>query len=138
MAFMTFEGLKDGGTFLLDATTKGKIASNPQAIVGKTVAYVASRVEGVPTVGYGTSKDNIAGVVTAIEPEKTGSTDFVVTVSWNNTFEGIATASTTTTAVVGKGLVVDGKGGVETSTAAHNAMCMAVAGDSNSCIIRVL
>ena len=138
-AFMNYDGLKDSGTFKLDNTTKNSIASNPKNILGKVVAFVAGTTnDGNPLVGYGTANDAIAGVVTAWDYEETGSQDIIVTVSWNSTFDNIATAATTTTAVVGAGIAVNGSGGVVTKPELTNAFCLALHNGKKSCLIRVL
>ena len=136
MAFMTYEGIRDNGTFKLDSGTKGKVASNPDVLVGKTVAFV-NGTNGEPEVGYGTAKALMAGVVTAWEYADANKNDIVVTVSRNCVFDNISTASSSTTAAVGAGVVVDGKGGVETSTSASNAVCIALATAKTSCMIWV-
>ncbi len=139
MAFMTYEGLKDGGTFRLDNTTATAIKADPKKILGKVVTFVANSAnDGNPMVGYGAAEAMIAGVVTAIEQEETASDKFVCTVEWNNTFDNISTASTTTTAKEGVGIACDGKGGVQTSATAYNAVCLALNTGKTSCLIRVL
>lgn len=129
----SYLGLKDGGTFPLDATTATAIASDIKSIIGKAVTYTGTTT---PEVGYGSSGDDVAGIVTAIEKREVGSKDYVVTVEWAQTFEDVPTASGATVAVVGKGLVVNGSGAVITTTNPSSAVCLAV--NSTSCIIRVL
>lgn len=139
MAFMAYEGLKDSGTFRLDSTTAGKVKANPKSIIGKTVAFVVNAAnDGNPMVGYGAADAAIAGVVIAIEQEETANDNYVVTVSWNSTFDNIVTAASATTAVEGKGVVCDGSGGVKTSDTAFNAFCLALNSGKKSCLIRVL
>lgn len=138
MRDMFYEGGKDGLSFVLDDTTKGKLKTNPLDIIGKTVAWVKSSPIGTPTVGYGTADDAIAGIVTAIEEFDEQGLPYIVTVKWNETFDNIATATSATTAVEGKGVAVDGNGGVKTSTTAFNAFCISVHSDKSKCLIRVL
>lgn len=125
MAFMTYEGLKDSGTFRLDATTKSKIKANPNQIIGKVVTFVANSAnDGNPVVGYGTADAIIAGVVTHIDTEETASEEFVVTVNRNSTFDNVP-ADTTTAPVEGQGVTCNGKGGVQKATDASNAVFLA-------------
>lgn len=134
MAFMSYNGLKDGGTFKLDSTTKSTISADIKQIIGKPVAFTSTTKD--PEVGYGSSDKPIAGIVTAIEQMEVGSTDYVVTVEWNSTFEDVPNDSDGTTAVAGGFVSVNGSGEVMASTTSSNAICIAV--DGAKAIIRVL
>lgn len=125
MAFMSYEGLKDSGTFRLDSKTKTAIKADPKAILGKAVTFVANSAnDGSPLVGYGAADAFIAGIVTAIEQDETASEEFVVTVTRNSTFDNVP-ANTTTAPVEGGGVTCDGKGGVQKATGATNAVFLA-------------
>lgn len=116
--FYCYEGLRNGGTFLLDETTKTTIVTDPKQILGKVVALVDNY-----TVGYGSSADVPLGFVEQVELEKTGSEQFVVSVVWNQSREDVMCAGSET---AGSFLACDGKGGVVSSTTATSARCWGV------------
>ena len=138
MAF-AYEGLKDSGTFRVNATTVTAVTTGGKItdLIGKAVAWVSSGDDD-PMVGYGSANDWLAGIVTAVQPENQYESDkYVATVAWRGIFRGLATAAETTTAVVGKGVVVDGAGGVAKSTTVSNAVCASVNGTDNTCTIKM-
>lgn len=115
---LIFEGLRNGGTFLLDETTKTAIAQDPKQIEGKVVTLTDSY-----TVGYGAAKDVPLGFVEKVEPDKSGSSEWVVSVVWNQSREDIACAGSET---AGTYLACNGSGGVSASTTATSARCWGV------------
>lgn len=130
-----FDGLKDGGTFVLDSTTSTAIKDDPSQIVGKTVA-----LNGNYTVGYGTSGDTILGVVEQVEYENGKSGTMCVSVLWQRTFENISCVGSET---AGQPLAVDGSGGVALSGTSSapvfkNAIALGVNATGKTCTIRVL
>lgn len=102
--FYSYEGLRNGGTFLLDDTTKTTIKSNPNQLVGKVVSLVGNY-----KVGYGTSGDNPLGFVESVELEKSGSDQFVVAVVWNQSREDIKCVGSET---ANSYVACDGSGGI--------------------------
>lgn len=104
---LIFEGLRNGGTFLLDSTTKTAIAQDPKQIEGKVVTLTDNY-----TVGYGSSGKIPLGFVEKVEPDKSGSTEWVVSVVWNQSREDIPCAGSET---AGSYLACDGTGGVALS-----------------------
>lgn len=128
--FYSYEGLKDGGTFKVDATTKGTISANPQAMVGKVVT-----VTGNGEAGYGSAGKAPLGVVEQIEKEVTNSGDFVISVIWGRTFEGITCAGTET---AGDFLQCDGTGGVAKSTTYTGCTALSVDSGTTTCAIRIV
>lgn len=105
--FYCYEGLRNGGTFLLDTTTKTTIADNPKQIEGKVVTLTGNY-----TVGYGSSGNIPLGFVEKVELEKSGSNQFVVSVVWNQSREGVPCAGSET---AGAYLACNGTGGVALS-----------------------
>ncbi len=116
-----YNGLRNSGTFKLASATKSKIASNPNQIVGKVVT-----ITGNYEVGYGSDTNVPLGVVEQIEPEYSGSDNFVVTVAWGQTFEGITCTSGDK---AGDYLLCDGNGALKkASTTVSNCKALGVAG----------
>lgn len=128
--FFSYEGLVGGGTFMLDETTKGTISANPNQIKGKVVTVV-----GDGEVGYGSADDEPLGVVTQIEYVSTNDDNFVVTVEWGKTFEGIPCQGTEN---AGEFLACNGDGTVKTSV--EHTGCKALLVDKtngNTCAIKI-
>ena len=115
---LIFEGLRNGGTFLLDETTKAAIAQDPTQIEGKIVALTDNF-----TVGYGSANDVPLGFVEKVEQDKSGSSNWVVSVVWNQSREDIPCAGSET---AGSYLACDGSGGVSASTTSTSARCWGV------------
>lgn len=111
--FYSYEGLRNGGTFLLDDTTKNAIKSDPKQIIGKVVALTANY-----TAGYGTSGATPLGFVEMVEKESTGSDKFVVSVVWNQSREFVECAGSET---AGSFASCDGNGGIVKSTNPTNS-----------------
>lgn len=111
--FYSYEGLRNGGTFLVDATTKTAIANSPTDIVGKVVTLTGNH-----TVGYGSAKDNPLGFVEQVEKENNNSGNLVVSVVWNQSREDIACAGTET---AGAFAACNGSGGLQAAAAADGA-----------------
>lgn len=128
--FFSYEGLVGGGTFMLDDTTKGTISADPKQIIGKVVT-----VTGDGEVGYGSADDEILGVVTQVEYVSTNDDNFVVTVEWGKTFEGIPCQGTES---AGEFLAGNGDGTVKTSV--EHTGCKALLVDKtngNTCVIKI-
>lgn len=128
--FFSYEGLVGGGTFMLDETTKGTISADPKQIIGKVVT-----VAGDAEVGYGSADDEPLGVVTQVEYASTNDDNFVVTVEWGKTFEGIPCQGTEN---AGEFLACNGDGTVKTSV--EHTGCKALLVDKtngNTCVIKI-
>lgn len=105
--FYSYEGLRDGGTFVVDATTKAAIENDPTEIIGKVVT-----ITGNNQVGYGTSGDPPRGVVEMVEKEVSNSDNLVVSVVWHQMKEDIPASGVTANDWV----ACDGNGGVTKSS----------------------
>lgn len=127
--FYSWAGLRDGGTFKVDSTTKGTISTKPTDIIGKVVT-----ITGNGEAGYGSADAAPLGVVEMIEKESTNSADYVISVVWGRTFEGIKCVGSET---AGKYLACDGTGGVKESTTATNCKALSVDSGSTTCIIKI-
>lgn len=103
--FYSYEGLRNGGTFYVDETTKTAIKDDPSAIVGKVVTLTGNY-----TVGYGSAKDNPLGFVEQVEKENNNSGKLVVSVVWNQSREGVTCAGSET---AGVSAACDGTGGLQ-------------------------
>lgn len=125
-----YNGLRNGGTFKLNATTKSTIQADPKQIVGKVVA-----ITGDYEVGYGSDADEPFGVVEQIEKESTNSADYVVSVLWGQTFEDVKCAGTEN---AGEFLACDGAGGVKTSVEHTNCIALGVDKSATTCTIKIL
>lgn len=127
---LSFEGLRNSGTFYLNETTATSIKSDLNQIRGKVVA-----ITGNGEVGYGSADDEPLGVVMAVEPVVGGADDFVVTVQWGQTFEGITCAGTEN---AGEFLACDGTGGVKTSVEHTNCIALDVDQSGKVCAIKII
>ena len=125
-----YNGLRNGGTFKVDSTTKSAISSDPKQIIGKVVALTGNY-----EVGYGSATEAPFGVVDQIEKEFTNSSDFCVTVLWGQTFEDIPCAGTE---AAGDFLACDGSGGVATSETATGTIALGVDDSANTCTIKIV
>lgn len=127
--FFCYEGIRNGGTYILDDTTKNAIVSDPRQIEGKVVAMTGNY-----TVGYGSSGDTPLGFVEKAEPERTNSNTWVVSVVFNQSREGIECAGSET---AGDFASVDGKGGIVKSTTATNARIWGVHADNKTATVYI-
>lgn len=120
--FYSYKGLRNGGTFLLDATTAEKIKNDPLQICGKVVTLVDNY-----TVGYGSSGKRPLGFVEMVEHERNFSEQWVVSVVWNRSTEMVPCAGSET---AGDYVACDGSGGVTTSANATPACVWGVDSDN--------
>lgn len=104
--FYSYEGLRDGGTFKVDATTKATIKSDPTQIKGKVVA-----VTGNGEAGYGNPGAAPLGFVEQVEKEVNNSDEYVISVVWHQVREDIPASGVT----AGDWAACDGSGGVQKS-----------------------
>lgn len=111
--FYSYQGLRNGGTFLLDNTTAQKIKDNPNQICGKVVTLVDNY-----TAGYGSAGDVPLGFVEMVEHEVNFSEQLVVSVVWNRSLEMVPCAGSEK---AGNYAQCDGNGGISASTAATPA-----------------
>lgn len=104
--FYGYEGIKDYGTFKVDATTAALISTDLAGEENK--AYAISADE---TVGYGASGDPVFGIVEKVEKEYTNSTNLVVTLKLTGMKENVVTTTVAANIpVAGKLVAVDGAG----------------------------
>lgn len=128
--FFSFEGQDNHPCFVVDDTTKGKIQSDPTAIIGKVVA-----ITGNGEAGYGTAADEPIGVVQQIEKLSTNEDKYFITVFRNRFFENISCAGSET---AGDYLACDGSGGLQKSETATSCKAISVDTSKNTCTILVL
>jgi hypothetical protein len=101
-----YSGIKDYGTFEVDATTATAIGTSLDGEINKVYAISADS-----TVGYGSSGDPVFGIVEKVEKYKANSTVLVATLKLTGMAEGVLTTATTASLpVVGKIATVDGAG----------------------------
>lgn len=141
---MHYDGLKDGGTFLLDAATAAKIKDNPKSLIHKALTWVDGT--GEPMIGYGKAApagSPIAGFVVSISKcdsyvDGTQAGDWTVGISWRGTFIDIPTPNANT-AVAAKWLNCDDAGNVVTSATVTNTACLSVdsVADPKTCIVKI-
>lgn len=127
---LSFNGLKNSGTFNVASATKSAIQSDPKQIIGKVVTLT-----GNGEVGYGSAADEPFGVVEQVEYFSTNDDDFVVTVAWGQTFEDIKCAGTEN---AGEFLACDGTGGVKTSVEHTNCVALDVDKSAKVCAIKII
>lgn len=127
--FYSYEGIRNGGTFLLDDTTKTTIAADPMQIVGKVVTLTSNY-----TVGYGSSGDAPLGFVEMVEKETGNNNALVVSVVFNQSREGITCAGSE---VAGNYAACDGTGGIVKSTTATNTRIWGVNATSKTATVYI-
>lgn len=127
---LSFNGLRNSGTFYVAAATKSAIESDPKQIIGKVVALT-----GNGEVGYGAADDEPFGVVEQVEFVSTNDDDYVVTVAWGQTFEDIKCAGTEN---AGEFLACNGTGGVKTSVEHTNCVALDVDQSATVCAIKII
>lgn len=127
--FYSYEGIRNGATYILDDTTKTAIAADPMQIVGKVVALTGNY-----TVGYGASGATPLGFVEMVEKETGNGDTLVVSVVFNQSREGVACAGTET---AGAFAACDGTGGIVKSTTATNARIWGVNADSKTATLYI-
>lgn len=123
--FYCYEGLRNGGTFLVDDTTKAAISGNPAVIVGKVVTVTGNHM-----AGYGASGAAPLGFVEQVEKESANSNKLVVSVVWNQSRENITCAGTET---FGNFAACDGNGGLVKSTTATGSKIWGVDATNKRC-----
>lgn len=127
---LSFNGLRNSGTFKVASATKTAIQSDPKQIIGKVVT-----ITGNQEVGYGSADDEPFGVVEQVEYVSTNDNDYVVTVAWGQTFEDIVCAGTEN---AGEFLACDGTGGVKTSVEHTNCVALDVDTVGHVCAIKII
>ena len=127
---LSFNGLRNSGTFYVATATKSTIQSDPKQIIGKVVT-----ITGNGEVGYGSADDEPFGVVEQVEYVSTNDNDFVVTVAWGQTFEDIVCAGTEN---AGEFLACNGTGGVKTSVEHTNCVALDVDQSATLCAIKII
>lgn len=111
--FYSYEGIRNGATYLLDDATKTALGTNLMQIVGKVVTMTGNY-----TVGYGASGATPLGFVEMIEKETSNGDKLVVSVVFNQSRESIACTGSET---AGAFAACDGTGGIVKSNTATNA-----------------
>lgn len=124
--FYSFEGLRDGGTFVVDDTTKSTIQDDPKQIIGKVVT-----VTGNGEAGYGSSGDAPLGFVEMVEKENVNSENLVVSVVWHQVREDIPASGVT----AGDWVQCDGSGGVAKSSEPTGARALAF--DTDKAVVQM-
>lgn len=127
---LSFNGLRNSGTFKVASATKGTIQSDPKQIIGKVVT-----ITGNQEVGYGSADDEPFGVVEQVEYVSTNDDDYLVAVAWGQTFEDIKCAGTEN---AGEFLACDGTGGVKTSVEHTNCVALDVDQSATLCSIKII
>lgn len=127
--FFGYDGIRNCGTFVVDATTKTALGLNPKQIEGKVVTLTSNY-----TVGYGSSGDAPLGFVAKIEPEASNSNDLVVSVVFNQSQEGIDCAGSE---AAGNYAACNGTGGIVKSTTATNTRIWGVNATSKTATIYI-
>ena len=127
---LSFNGLRNSGTFKVASATKTAIQSDPKQIIGKVVT-----ITGNQEVGYGAAGDEPFGVVEQVEYVSTNDHDYLVAVAWGQTFEDIKCAGTEN---AGEFLACDGTGGVKTSVEHTNCVALDVDTSATLCAIKII
>lgn len=127
---LSFNGLRNSGTFKVASATKSTIQSDPKQIIGKVVT-----ITGNQEVGYGATDDEPFGVVEQVEYVSTNDNDYLVAVAWGQTFEDIKCAGTEN---AGEFLACDGSGGVKTSVEHTNCVALDVDQSATLCAIKII
>ena len=127
---LSFNGLRNSGTFKVASATKTAIQSDPKQIIGKVVT-----ITGNQEVGYGSADDEPFGVVEQVEYVSTNDDDYLVAVAWGQTFEDIKCAGTEN---AGEFLACDGAGGVKTSVEHTNCVALDVDTSATLCAIKII
>lgn len=127
---LSFNGLRNSGTFKVASATKSAIQSDPKQIIGKVVT-----ITGNQEVGYGAAGDEPFGVVEQVEYVSTNDNDYLVAVAWGQTFEDIKCAGTEN---AGEFLACDGTGGVKTSVEHTNCIALDVDQSATLCAIKII
>lgn len=127
---LSFNGLRNSGTFKVASATKTAIQSDPKQIIGKVVT-----ITGNQEVGYGSADDEPFGVVEQVEYVSTNDDDYLVAVAWGQTFEDIKCAGTEN---AGEFLACDGTGGVKTSVEHTNCVALDVDQSATLCAIKII
>lgn len=128
--FYSYEGLRNGGTFLLDETTAEAVVGKPiNEVLGKVVALVDNY-----TVGYGKAGDKPLGFIEMLEHERNFSKQMTVSVVWNQSQEGVACAGSE---LVTDDIACDGKGGIMKSTKATKASLYGVDKDAKTATVYI-
>ena len=127
---LSFNGLRNSGTFKVASATKSAIQSDPKQIIGKVVT-----ITGNQEVGYGSAGDEPFGVVEQVEYVSTNNDDYIVAVAWGQTFEDIKCAGTEN---AGEFLACDGTGGVKTSVEHTNCVALDVDQSATVCAIKII
>ena len=127
---LSFNGLRNSGTFKVASATKTAIQSDPKQIIGKVVT-----ITGNQEVGYGAADDEPFGVVEQVEYVSTNDNDYLVAVAWGQTFEDIKCAGTEN---AGEFLACNGTGGVKTSVEHTNCVALDVDQSATLCAIKII
>lgn len=127
--FYSYEGIRDGATFVVDETTATSIQDAPTQIIGKVVAAT-----GNGQAGYGSAGDAPLGFVEMVEKEVANSDNYVISVVWHQIREDIPCAGTET---AGDWLACDGNGGVQKSTDCTGVRAIAVDTEGKLAIVQM-
>lgn len=126
---LSFVGLKDNGTFKVDATTKSAIQADPEQIIGKVVTIV-----GNGEAGYGSADDAPLGVVQMVEKFSTNSDDYVISVAWHKIFGDVKCVGSEN---AGDFMACDGSGGLKVSETYTGCKAISVDSSSTTCVVKI-
>lgn len=139
MATLGYNGIKDSGTFIVDATTATAIGTSLAGEANK--AYTIS-ADG--KVGYGASGDIVFGIVQVVEKESANSTTLLASLKMTGMVEAVTTTTVAANLpVIGKKVLVDGAGALivaataVTADAVGNAIAFSVDATNHLAIIRL-
>lgn len=128
--FYSYEGLRNGATFILDEDTRKKIEADPLNMIrGKVVTMTDDY-----TVGFGSSGKDPLGFVESVEHETNFNKPLVVTVVWNQSQERVDCAGSET---AGAYAACDGKGGIVISNNPTHACIWGVDKDEKKSTIYI-
>lgn len=107
--FFWYDGLRDGGTFLVDDSTSEAIKDNINELKGKIVTLTGGNY----MVGYGSAGDDPLGYVRSVEPIKGMTGKLCAAIVFNSSFMFVPAATSSEPKSYG---ACDGKGGIQKST----------------------
>lgn len=137
MATLSYNGIINAGTFIVDATTAAAIGTNLGGEVNKAYA-----ISDDGKVGYGSSGDAVFGIVQVVEKESTNSTTLLASLKLTGMVEAVATTTVAANLpVIGKKVLVDGAGALivaattATADAVGNARAFSVDSSNHLAVI---
>lgn len=127
--FYSYEGIRNGATYLLDSTTTTAIADDTDSLIGKVVTLVGNY-----EVGYGSAGATPLGFVQSVEKESANSEKLVVAIVFNQAGEEVECAGSETAGAFAQ---CDGKGGIAVSTTYKKATIYGVNSTDKVCTVYI-